>query len=58
MLNPANSLVTRAAIARVSQVRGLDVEAAGRYEAVVEGIAEPLPVGRARYRELKERMER
>ncbi|MBF0169606.1 MAG: histidine kinase [Nitrospinae bacterium] len=48
--------IHRTAIARVSLVRELRIEAAGRYEAVVEGIAEPLPVGRSRYKELKERL--
>ncbi len=49
--------IHRSAIARVSLVRELKVEAGGKYDAVVEGIDEPLPVGRAKYRELKERLE-
>jgi DNA-binding LytR/AlgR family response regulator len=48
--------VHRTAIVRLSKVKKLTVEPGGKYAVVVAGASEPLPVGRAKYREVKRRL--
>ncbi|MDH4184026.1 MAG: LytTR family DNA-binding domain-containing protein, partial [Nitrospinota bacterium] len=46
--------IHRTAIARVSMLRGIQVQAGGKYLARIEGESEPAPVGRTYYKKLRE----
>ena len=48
--------IHRSAIIRLSKVKEIRAEAAGRYEVLAEGFNEPIPVGRKYYKELKSRI--
>ncbi|MBI5815561.1 MAG: response regulator transcription factor [Nitrospinae bacterium] len=48
--------VHRSAIVRLSTVKSVHIEPGGRYSAVVEGCAQPVPVGRKYFKELKARL--
>jgi two-component system response regulator LytT len=55
-LPPEFMRIHRTAIVRLSKVKGVRVEAGGKYQAMVEGEEEPVPVGRTYYKKLKENL--
>ena len=48
--------IHRSAIVRVSQVSSISVEGGGKYSTAVEGLDEPIPVGRKYYKDLKSKL--